>query len=236
MILTKKIKKYIKEYRYLDTTDDKIKKFNAYDFLRHLRVGLDFNLTNKKTWQPPPIDKINFKLTDNDTKIAVRLDASQNVNFKKYMYEWENTIMVYSYFDSKWYKCETGWIIEVHRLLYGIWARDKKVVNDLLRGDIANYFLKEKDAIVIAYEENFEKMDDDKKSLVTFVITSDGYLRVNFNGKRVFFVGASSNFHKKFRQNFLSKCSKPVAWSITSSMGNFEIDFGKVPFNRLYRN
>ena len=118
---------------------------------------VDYCLLFVETWQPPPIDKINFKLTDNDTKIAVRLDALQNLNFKKYMYEWENTVMVYSYFDSKWYKCETGWIIEVHILLYGIWARDKKVVNDLFRGDIANYFLKEKDAIVIAHEENFEK-------------------------------------------------------------------------------
>ena len=208
----KEKEKYVKEYRYLDTADDKIRKFKTYDFLSHLRSGLDFNKTNQKTWQPRPIDKINFKLIDNDTKIAVRLDASQDLNFKKYMYEWDNTIMVYSYFNRKWYKSLGGWITIVHRLIYGIWAVDKKVVNDFIRQDVANYFLKEKDALVIAHEKNFEKMDNNKKSLVSFIIMSDRYLRVNFNCERILYVGTSSNLHKNFRKNFLSKCAQLVAW------------------------
>ena len=77
----KEQEKYVKEYRYLDTADDKIKQFKTYDFLSHLHSWLDFNKTNQKTWQPHPIDKINFKLIDNNTKIAVRLDASQDLNF-----------------------------------------------------------------------------------------------------------------------------------------------------------
>ena len=97
----KEKEKYVKEYRYLDTADDKIKKFKTYDFLSHLHNGLDFNKTNRVTLQPHPVDKTNFKLIHNDTKIAVRLDASQDLNFKKWMYEWDNTIMVYSYFNRK---------------------------------------------------------------------------------------------------------------------------------------
>ena len=48
--------------------------------------------------------------------------------------------MVYSYFNRKWYKSLGGWITIVHRLIYGIWAVDKEVVNDLIRQDVANYF------------------------------------------------------------------------------------------------
>ena len=83
----KEREKYVKEYSYLDTADDKIKTFKTYDFLSHLRNGLDFNKRDEVTWQPRSIDKINFKLIDNDKKIAVRLDASQNLNFKKWVYE-----------------------------------------------------------------------------------------------------------------------------------------------------
>ena len=223
-------KKYVKEYRYLDTVDDK-----TYDFLRHLRVVLNFNKTTQKTWQPSPIDKINFKLIDNDTKIAVRLDTSQDLNFKKYMYEWDNTIMIYSYFNRKWYKSSSRWITIVHRLLYGIWVVDKKAVNELIRDDVANYFLEEKDALVIAHVKNFEKMNNDKKSLVSFIIMSDGYLRVNFNGERILYVGASSNLHKNFCKNFLSKCARPVLWALASSMRNLQKDLGRVPFTRVYR-
>ena len=205
----KEKEKYLKEYRYLDTADDKIKKFKAYDFLSHLHNGLDFNKTNQVTSQPRPVDKI--KLIDNDTKIAVRLDASQDLNFKKWMYEWDNTVMVYSYFNRKWYKSISSWVIIVHRLIYGIWAADKDVVNDLLRQDVASEFLREKDALVIAHEKNYEKMDDNKKSLVSFIITSEGYLRVNFNGERILYVGASGSLHKSFRKNVLSKCAQPVA-------------------------
>ena len=97
----KEKEKYVKEYRYLDTADDKIKKFKTYDFLSHLRNGLDFNKTSQVTSQPRPVDKINFKLIGKDTKIAVRLEASQDLNFKKWMYEWDNTIMLYSNFNSK---------------------------------------------------------------------------------------------------------------------------------------
>ena len=69
-----------------------------------------------------------------------------------------------------------------------------------------------------------KKMDNNKKSLVSFIITLDGYLRVNFNGKRILYVGASSNLHKNFRKNFLSKCAQPVAWVLASSMNNLEKD------------
>ena len=96
-------------------------------------------------------------------------------------------------------------------------------------------FFKEKDALVIAHEKNFEKMDKDKKSLLSFIITLDGYLRVNFNGERILYVGASSNLHKNFRKNFLSKCAKPVAWALASSMNNLEKDLGRLPFKGVYR-
>ena len=152
------------------------------------------------------------------------------------MYERDNTIMVYSYFNKKWYKSISSWIIIVHRLIYGIWAADKDVVNDLLRQEVANEFLKEKDVLVIAYEKNYKKMDDDdnKKSFVSFIITSEGYLRVNFNGERILYVGGSSNLHKNFRKKFLGKCAQPVAWALTSSMNHLERGLGKLPFKRLY--
>ena len=78
-------------------------------------------------------------------------------------------------------------------------------------------------------------MDNDKKSLVSFIKTSEGYLRVNFNGERILYVGTSSNLHKIFRKNFLGKCAQPVAWALTSSMRHLERDLGKLPFKRLHR-
>ena len=84
-------------------------------------------------------------------------------------------------------------------------------------------------------KKNFEKMDSDNKSLVTFVITSDGYLRVNFKGPHLSYVGATSNFHKKYHQNFLGKCTRPMSWSLTNSMTNLKKDLGRIPFKRLYR-
>ena len=105
----------------------------------------------------------------------------------------------------------------------------------MLRQDVANEFLREKDALVIAHEKNYEKMDNNKKSLVSFIITSEGYLRANFNGERILYIGASSNLHKSFRKNFLGKCTQPVAWALTSSMRHLERGLGKLPFKRLYR-
>ena len=143
--------------------------------------------------------------------------------------------MVYSYFNRKWYKSISSWVIIVYRLIYGIWAADKDVVNDLLRQDVTNEFLREKDILVTAHENNFKKMDDNKKSLVSFITTSEGYLRVNFNGERILYVGASSNLHKSFHKKFLGKCAQPVAWTLMSSMRHLERDLGKLSFKRHYR-
>ena len=93
--------KYVKKYKYLDTSDDQIKEFKSCDFLTHLHYGLVFNKTDQKTWQSRPIDKVNFRLIENDTKILVRCDASQHLDFHLWLYEWENKIMAYNFFQKK---------------------------------------------------------------------------------------------------------------------------------------
>ena len=89
--------------------------------MTHLRDGLYFNKRDEVAWQPRPVDKINIKLIDNSKKIAVRLDASQDMNFKIWLYEWENTIIVYSYFKQRWIKSKSSWLLTVNRLKYGPW-------------------------------------------------------------------------------------------------------------------
>ena len=42
------MKKYINKYRYLNTTTHKIGTFKVYDFLKHIRDGVTFNLSNAK--------------------------------------------------------------------------------------------------------------------------------------------------------------------------------------------
>ena len=88
------MKKYKKEYKYLDTTTNKIEKFSVYDFLAHIRSGLKFDKANLKTWIAAPIQSVNFKLVENDTKILVRCAASGDLAFSYFMYEWANKIIV----------------------------------------------------------------------------------------------------------------------------------------------
>ena len=100
------MKKYIKEYRYLNTTTHKIGIFKVYDFLKLIRDGINFNLSNAKKW----IADLEFKLVENDTKILVKCTPSQDQALRCYMYEWANTIMVYDKAKNSWIKSKTGWV------------------------------------------------------------------------------------------------------------------------------
>ena len=72
------MKKYIKEYRYLNTTTHKIGTFKVYDFLKHIRDGVTFNLSNAKKWIAAPISNLEFKLVENDTNILIKCTPSQD--------------------------------------------------------------------------------------------------------------------------------------------------------------
>ena len=89
------MKKYIKEYRYLNMTTHKIGTFKVYDILKHIRDGVTFNLSNAKKWIAAPNSNLEFKLVENDTKMLVKCTPSQDQALRYYMYEWANTIMVY---------------------------------------------------------------------------------------------------------------------------------------------
>ena len=75
-------------------------------------------------------------------------------------------------------------------------------------------------------------MDVSNKSLVTFIITSEGYLRVNLQGPRILYVCSNSNFHKKFNKIFLGKCAMPTSWYLTNNMRNLRKDLGRIPFKK----
>ena len=103
------MKKYIKEYRYLNTTTHKIETFKLYDFLKHIRYGVNFNLSNARKWIAAPISNLEFKLVENDTKILVKRTPSLDQTLRYYMYEWANTIMVYDKAKNSWIKSKTWW-------------------------------------------------------------------------------------------------------------------------------
>ena len=103
------MKKYIKEYRYLNTTTHKIETFKLYDFLKHIRYGVNFNLSNARKWIAAPISNLEFKLVENDTKILVKCTPSLDQTLRYYMYEWANTIMVYDKAKNSWIKSKTWW-------------------------------------------------------------------------------------------------------------------------------
>ena len=81
------MKRYIKEYRYLNTTTHKIGTFKVYDFLKQIRDGINFNLSNAKKWIAALINNLEFKLVENDTKILVKCTPSQDQTLRYYMYK-----------------------------------------------------------------------------------------------------------------------------------------------------
>ena len=66
-------------------------------------------------------------------------------------------------------------------------------------------------------------------------MTSDSYLKVNFTGMHIFYVGANSKLHTNFRNNILNKCAMPRSWASKNTLAGIEKQLGRVPFNRLYR-
>ena len=61
--------------------------------------------------------------------------------------------MTYDIFQRKWFKSISSWIITVNRLKYGPWGRK----DDLIRRDIANVFLRAKNALIIAHKNFLKK-------------------------------------------------------------------------------
>ena len=101
--------KYVKKYKYLDTSDDEIKEFKSYNFLTHLRYGLVFNKTDQKTLQPRLIDKVNFRLIENDTKILVRCDGHNISTFIFGCMNGKTKLWLIIFFKKKkWYSSLTG--------------------------------------------------------------------------------------------------------------------------------
>ena len=114
------MKKYKKEYKYLNTTRNKIETFRVYDFLAHIPSGLKFNKANLKRWIAAPIESVNFKLVEDNTKILVKCTPSDDQTLPYFMYEWANKIIVYDSLGRKWYASLTGWVEIFRRILYGV--------------------------------------------------------------------------------------------------------------------
>ena len=89
--------------------------------------------------------------------------------------------------------------------------------------------------MAIAHELNYTNLTSEEKDGVIFLVTSDGYLKINFTGMRIFYVGANSKPHANFRNIFLNKCAMSRSWANKNTLTGIEKQLGRVPFNRLYR-
>ena len=66
-----------KTYKYLNMKTNKIEEFRVYDFLKHLREGVNYDYTHfERGYKPDPYSALNLKLINNDTVVNASLNPS----------------------------------------------------------------------------------------------------------------------------------------------------------------
>ena len=65
------MKKYLKKYKYISSNTNKIEIFKVYDFLTHMRNGINFQKAKEKASVVAPVTKIIYKLINNDRQIEI---------------------------------------------------------------------------------------------------------------------------------------------------------------------
>ena len=110
-------------------------------------------------------------------------------------------------------------------------------MNSALRSAFAQYFLQNEKALVITHENNYNKLNDYNKDFAIFLVTADGYLKVNYTRDHIFYIGGN-NLHKNFNQNFvdiLGKCCRPQSWVDKGAVRGIEKELGRIPYRRLLK-
>ena len=230
------MEKYLKRYKYYDTKNRKIDVLKAYDLLANLRQGLVYyyDKSTKGTWSQSPIDEITFTLNKSETQIKVVAIKTAHISYIDYLYKWANRLIMIDTNNFKLVASLTGWVQVFRRILKGLDGFTQAQTASILRAAFAKYFLDNPKALVIAHTKNYQKLNDNEKRLVSFIVTDDGYLRVNYSPRRYFYVG--KQLKESFSQNFISKCARPA-----SSIDYFNIniyrttDTGQVPYLKLWR-
>ena len=78
---------------------------------------------------------------------------------------------------------------------------------------------------------NLPLLTETEKKLVVIVIQDDGYVRINYTGKRILIVAPNSNFHKAFNKFFFGKFLQPAGPVIAGRGYGLNLDKLKMPFN-----
>ena len=91
------MKDFLKTYKHYNIKNQKIENFVAYNLFSHLVYGITIVLNKKQKikpeWLAPPIDKINFKLSQDETKV---IGTCRNINttYVENIYSWANKFVI----------------------------------------------------------------------------------------------------------------------------------------------
>ena len=134
-------KKYKKEYKYLDTAANEIKTFRVYDFLQHIQDGVSYQKIKLEAWIAAPIESVNLKLIENDTKILAKCNPSNDQTLGYWIYNWANTILFYDDEFKQLHATSTGWVEQFRRILDEKVKKKKKCEGWYAKGCICKIFL-----------------------------------------------------------------------------------------------
>ena len=103
----------------------------------------------------------------------------------------------------------------------------------MLKAAAQKYFYKNAYSLIITHEENYHRLSTPDKNFSMFIVQSDGYLRINWAAKKVFYLGYNNPLKTNFSRNFLGKCCRPLGSIKRSNLKNYA-QLGKCPFKVLY--
>ena len=148
------------------------------------------------------------------------------------MYKWANTILTIDTINFKWVRSLTGRVQIFRRTLEGLTEFTQAQTAKVLRGAFAKYFLDNPKALVISHVTNYPNLTNNEKDLVSFIVTKDGYLTVNFSLRRYIYV--QYQLKESFQNNFIGKCATPAS-KLHNYNANIYKDLGVIPYTYLYR-
>ena len=140
----KEMKDFLKTYKYYNIKNQKIENFAAYILFTHLVYGTGFVLDKKQKlkpeWPAPPIDRINFKLSQDETKV---IGTCRNINttYVENIYSWANKFVIIDSLRLRLVTSSTGWLKMFSNLSKG------RFKYSTLRAAFAAYFLERKNDI-----------------------------------------------------------------------------------------
>ena len=185
-------------YKYLNTKKSKLEEFRVYDFLKHLREGVNYEYKHfKRGYKPDPYSALNLKLINNYTVVDVSLKPSFDQSLRLYIYEWNNTLFMK--IGNRWEKSDSGWVFHAHKLTIKMKKERKSQldINKAVGKLIANYLLGNEKALVMIHLLNYNKLNETEKKFVFIVLNSDRTARVNHKNNYFVCFSEKANFNIK---------------------------------------